>query len=131
MKIKLLIIIIPILFVFFTVGWYGIEVKGTATVAEYSVDYIYYLVEPVFFTMWECQSPFADMEPCGAAPNSAHHYNGQVELLFTLCDDIPKNDSIIIDYYNTKVDKTYVPPEIISSSNSTLICEKIYSFARY
>ncbi|MGY5149686.1 MAG: hypothetical protein ACW9W3_06455 [Candidatus Nitrosopumilus sp. bin_68KS] len=120
MKTRLLIIIIPILTVFFIVGWNGVEVEETITKEQCSIDYDYYYVEPVIKNALECNNPFVTVEPCGTDSRLRQH-NVQVDIIQCLCKDIAKNDSTITDYYNNEFDRYY--ENEIPSNDSEFVCK--------
>lgn len=120
MKTRLLIIIIPVVAVLFTVGWNGIEVEGSITKEQCSVNYDYYYVEPVIKNVLECYNPFVSVSPCGTDSRLVQH-NTQVEIIQCLCDDMSENDSAITDYYNNEFDRYH--ENEITSNDSEFICK--------
>ena len=119
MKTKLLIIGIPVIVIFFIIGWNGIEVEGNITKAQCSVDYDYHLVEPIIKNVLECYNPFVSMSPCGTDSRLAQH-NVQVKIIQCLCTDMSENDSVIVDYYNDEFDRYH--ENEIESNDSEFIC---------
>ena len=119
MKTRLLIIGIPTLVIFFIIGWNGIEVEGSITKEQCSVDYDYYYVEPAIKNAWECHNPFVGVSPCGTDSRLVQH-NAQVEIIQCLCNNISENDSAIIDFYNNKFDRYW--ENEIESNDSEYIC---------
>jgi len=120
MKTRLLIIGIPTLVIFFIIGWNGIEVEGSMTEGECSVNYDYYYVESVIKNVWECHSPFVMVMPCGTDSRLTQH-NAQVEIIQCLCNEISEHDSIITDYYNNEFDRYW--ENEIASNDSEFICK--------
>lgn len=120
MKTRLLIVGIPVLVIFFIIGWNGIEMEGNITKEQCSVDYDYYYVEPVIRNILECYNPFVGMSPCGTDSRLVQH-NVQVKIIQCLCDDISENDSVITDYYNDEFDRYH--ENEITSNDSEFICK--------
>lgn len=106
--------------VFFIIGWNGIEVEESMTKEQCSVDYDYYYVEPVIKNALECHNSFVTVSPCGTDSRLAQH-NVQVEIIQCLCDDISKNDSVIVDYYNNEFDRYH--ENEVASNDSEFICK--------
>jgi len=128
MKTRLLMIVIPTLAIFFIIGWNGIEVEGTITKEQCSVDYDYYFVEPVIKNVLECHNPFVSVSPCGTDSRLAQH-NTQVEIIQCLCSDVSENDSAIVDYYNDEFDR-YHENEIPSNDSEFICTDGAKSFGR-
>ncbi len=129
MKTRLLMIGIPIIVIFFIIGWNGIELEDTVTKEQCSVDYDYHLVEPIIKNALECYSPFVSMSPCGTDSRLVQH-NAQVEMIKCLCNDVSENNSVITDYYNNEFDR-YWENEIASNDPGYICNDGARQFLRF